>query len=527
MKVSLLFTSILIFNVFSITRIYYYDKCDPSYTSFMDAKKSVGIIEWTALHLNSIAKLNSVQQENIMCVKEKFPFDKYLCPEVDKYLLNLLKKGKLISYIDKYLPIEEIKRNFKNTDDFYQNKNILATMCSYFLKNSNMKTPFIAAILGILDYTKNFGKLQYHGEDSKFYENIVTQISLKDLKELKASDCRIGCLEWKGEDAKKLLEFYLEEGKGSSKLNMEQVALAEAKMIVNDFLTNEKRKNEYNQWNDIIEWKHERYHDHPAKFYALYFLGLYSSCRVRCPDSNTIDKIYKIITTPSEYSEQKKKIIEFKEKVYKLTDDLFGVKITYLEELAVEKIYLPYGEISIQLFYDIKFEKKGIINYNIENHEIKSIDFSFNNEMMDKILNQIEEALKGKFKIVSLNDLNKKMQRSIANADVCLNYIFPSTIEFVIKFSSKFDINFEHDSVVIYTITLKERNLCREVVQNLVHENVFSEAFSKAYIFIQEGFEKVLEFLKDNFFNEYSLINLLLILIGLAIAGVPVGAVAI
>ena len=147
--------------------------------------------------------------------------------------------------------------------------------------------------------------------------------------------------------------------------------------------------------------------------------------------------------------------------------------------------------------------------------------------MMDTILNQIEEALKGKFQIVSLNDLNKKMQRSIVNANVYMNYIFPSTIEFVVKFSSKFDINFEHASVVIYTITLKERNLCREVVPNLVHENVFSEAFSKAYIFIQEGFEKFLEFLKDNFFNEYSLINLLLILIGLAIAGVPVVAVAI
>ena len=82
---------------------------------------------------------------------------------------------------------------------------------------------------------------------------------------------------------------------------------------------------------------------------------------MRCPYSNTIDKIYKIITTPSEYSEQKKKIIEFKEKVYKLTDDLFGVKITYSEELAVEKIYFPYGEISIQLFYDIKFEKKVLL----------------------------------------------------------------------------------------------------------------------------------------------------------------------
>ena len=140
--------------------------------------------------------------------------------------------------------------------------------------------------------------------------------------------------------------------------------------------------------------------------------------------------------------------------------------------------------------------------------------------MMDTILNQIEEALKGKFQIVSLNDLNKKMQRSIVNANVYMNYIFPSTIEFVVKFSSKFDINFEHASVVIYTITLKERNLCREVVQNLVQKNVFSEALSKAYIFIQEGIEKVLEFLKDNFFNIYSLLNLLLILIGLGIAGV-------
>ena len=48
--------------------------------------------------------------------------------------------------------------------------------------------------------------------------------------------------------------------------------------------------------------------------------------------------IYNIITKPSDYSEQKEKIIELKEKAYKLTNDLFGVKITYSEELAVEKI---------------------------------------------------------------------------------------------------------------------------------------------------------------------------------------------
>ena len=49
---------------------------------------------------------------------------------------------------------------------------------------------------------------------------------------------------------------------------------------------------------------------------------------------------------------------------------------------------------------------------------------------------------------------------------------------------------------------------------------MLKEALSKAYIFIQEGYEKVLEFLKSNYFKEYSLINLLLILIGLGIAGV-------
>ena len=54
---------------------------------------------------------------------------------------------------------------------------------------------------------------------------------------------------------------------------------------------------------------------------------------------------------------------------------------------------------------------------------------------------------------------------------------------------------------------------------------MFAEALSNAYVFIQEGLEKVLEFLKANFFNEYSLINLSLILIGLGVAIATGGAV--
>ena len=109
------------------------------------------------------------------------------------------------------------------------------------------------------------------------------------------------------------------------------------------------------------------------------------------------------------------------------------------------------------------------------------------------------------------------MERWINKANIYINYILPSTLEFVVKFSSKVGINIEYDSVVIYIISYNQKNLCREVVQNLINENVFAEALSKAYIFIQEEFENVLEFLKTNFFNEYSLINLLLILKGLGI----------
>ena len=88
MKASLLIISTLIFNVFSINKIYYYDKCDPSYTSFMDAKKSVGINGMTVFHIKSIAKLNGVQKEDFIYVQNYYPFNLYFDPEVNDYLLN-------------------------------------------------------------------------------------------------------------------------------------------------------------------------------------------------------------------------------------------------------------------------------------------------------------------------------------------------------------------------------------------------------------------------------------------------------
>ena len=70
MKVLLIFIFLLIFDVFS--KIYYYDKCDPSYTSFMDAIKSVGVKPRLILYIKSIAKLNSVQKEDFIYIEDYY-----------------------------------------------------------------------------------------------------------------------------------------------------------------------------------------------------------------------------------------------------------------------------------------------------------------------------------------------------------------------------------------------------------------------------------------------------------------------
>lgn len=161
MKISFIFIFSLIFNTFSETKIYYYDKCDSSYTSFIDAIKSVGVTLTKLSTLYYIAKLNSIEKEDFYYVRDYYPFKAHFDQDVNDYLLNLLKAGKLISYIDNYLPIEEIKKNFKNENDFYGTKDALMTICEYLLENSYMKAPFIAGLLAIIDHTKKFGKLEY------------------------------------------------------------------------------------------------------------------------------------------------------------------------------------------------------------------------------------------------------------------------------------------------------------------------------------------------------------------------------
>lgn len=55
---------------------------------------------------------------------------------LDEYLLNLLKKGKLISYIDNYLSLSQIKENFNNDSEFSETKNSLLIFYEYFIKKN-------------------------------------------------------------------------------------------------------------------------------------------------------------------------------------------------------------------------------------------------------------------------------------------------------------------------------------------------------------------------------------------------------
>ena len=60
-----------------------------------------------------------------------------------------------------------------------------------------------------------------------------------------------------------------------------------------------------------------------AKIFAQ--ANIYTSCDCWCPKSGVIDKIYKIMTE-SNHSEERKKIVELKERVFQLTKDLEQLK---------------------------------------------------------------------------------------------------------------------------------------------------------------------------------------------------------
>lgn len=88
-------------------------------------------------------------------------------------------------------------------------------------------------------------------------------------KELNVEKCKIGCLNWKEEKAKKLMNLYLEESNGNDEITIEQVILAESKMIANEL----KTSSTYEDWNNRTEYKNWRY-DNFSKNFCLFIFGI-------------------------------------------------------------------------------------------------------------------------------------------------------------------------------------------------------------------------------------------------------------
>lgn len=149
MKILLLF--ILFLSAFSKNKIYFYKKCDSSYTSLTKALESIGVYPCLKYVLQ-IAKLNSIDYPDT--IDNNYNFGD---PILDEYLLNLLKNVELISYIDNFISIGQIKENFNNYVEFSETKNALIIMSEYFIEKTDIKSPFMTALLALINYSNNFG----------------------------------------------------------------------------------------------------------------------------------------------------------------------------------------------------------------------------------------------------------------------------------------------------------------------------------------------------------------------------------
>lgn len=87
-------------------------------------------------------------------------------------------------------------------------------MCEFILEKTDIKTPYIAALLGLINYSDYCGMYitdtwSYMLGGEKFKS--VSDISLMELNDMDTSFMEIGCLRWFSDKTiKALINYYLE-----------------------------------------------------------------------------------------------------------------------------------------------------------------------------------------------------------------------------------------------------------------------------------------------------------------------------
>ena len=223
-------------------------------------------------------------------------------------------------------------------------------------------------------------------------------------------------------------------------------------------------------------------------------------------------------------------IYQLKEKVKKLTNDLFGIEVIFTNDY-IANIILPNGILEIKLFYNIKFEKIGYIKYTIENNKLIKQEFSVNNVEMEKLVDRVKEMFDGKIQIFSLKELNEKMEKVIKNGNIYMNYDYlTNSLEYTFIFTDKLGENFEYNEGVTYKFSFNNIHLDEEImliknVAIVVGEfagNIILDQLIPPYIKeLIQSFQN----LKDNSFDIFALFTALIAIICIIIfiiTGFPV-----
>lgn len=245
-----LFFTFLLNECIAIT---YYPKCASSYTSIVEALKSIGV-DSSMDNRKKIAALNGypnysgTASQNIS-------------------LLNKLKNGKLIKSNSDPDPGPNtsttlMMNRLKKSSSYSAKKDTLVAMGTVLL-DSGYQPAFVAGILGNIVAEGSVGKfessnyvshpelepqyLKYmdsiYSYRTKYSGKFVTEVSLSELSNLmaklqesswKKGKFGLGCIQWTGGRTKNLVDLYVKYANGKDKITLEEATKAEGKMIGNE-----------------------------------------------------------------------------------------------------------------------------------------------------------------------------------------------------------------------------------------------------------------------------------------------------
>ena len=194
--------------------------------------------------------------------------------------------------------------------------------------------------------------------------------------------------------------------------------------------------------------------------------------------------------------------IKLQELVNSVTEHFFEVSIEYSKDEYETVFYIPGYKVKVILYDQILFQLNGDIKFKIENNKLESVEYGLEiGENLNKLIEQIQEALSGKYNMLSHSLLKKKISGVVSNGEIYMNYnFFDNTIEIIVVSKIQNDI-YETDVGIKYIITPIEKDfntLSQEISRIIIKQ----EAPDILEIIFNMSFEFIKEFLvSQNFFK--------------------------